>query len=159
MVEKTNRERNAVPASVVAFLLVGLLGLGLAVALGVFFVERSNRLVFQALHADVLVNLETLQQAQRAHHASVGAFVSCEDAAPRPLAQVGRASRPWTGGVCWDELGWAPDGDVRGTYWVDVQDDAFTVHGAIDADGDGVPALFQATNSTPPVRTTPDEVY
>ena len=80
------------------------------------------------------------ERAQRAHHARSGAFVACEDATPRPLAQVGRASRPWTGGACWEELGWEPEGpSVRGTYWVQVQGDALTVHGAIDADGDGQP--------------------
>ena len=160
MAETTNSKRDTALVAGGVVPLVGLLGLGLAIGSGVFFVQRSNRLSFEALHIGVLANLETIQQAQRAHHARSGTFVACEDATPRPLAQVGRASRPWTGGACWDELGWEPEGSsVRGTYWVEVQGDVLTVHGAIDADGDGVPALFRATTSSPPTRTTPDGVY
>ena len=160
MAENPNTDGDTASAAGWVVLLVVLSVLGLAVVLGVFFVTRSNRLVFQAMHTDVLVNLETIQRAQRSHHARFGTFVACEDAAPKPLAQVGRAYRPWTGGACWDELGWEPEGpSVRGTYWVEVQADTLTVHGAIDADGDGVPALFRATTSSPPSRTTPDGVY
>lgn len=160
MAETTHSKRDTALVAGVVLPLAGVLGLGLAIGLGVFFVQRSNRLSFEAMHNDVLTNLEAIQQAQEAHLARSGAFVACEDATPRPLAQVGRASRPWTGGACWDELGWEPEGpSVRGTYWVEVQGDVFTVHGAIDADGDGVPALFRATAGSPPVRTTPDGVY
>jgi hypothetical protein len=48
---------------------------------------------------------------------------------------------------------------VRGGYWVEATATGFTVRGVIDADGDGVPAEYMATESQGPTLLTPPDVY
>lgn len=44
--------------------------------------------------------------------------------------------RAWESSPCWVKVGWKPDSQVRGGYWVETSDDGFTVHGILPkADG------------------------
>lgn len=58
-------------------------------------------------------------------------------------------------------LGWAPDGPVRGSYWVEVSPDGldFTVFGVADIDGDGQQAWYTATKSINTVFLNSNDVY
>lgn len=88
-------------------------------------------------------------------------------AASRALAEVeirwgaGRALRPWPGVEGVDVMGFRPDGDVRGAYWVEVRPDGrdFTVHAICDVDGNGEFAEYTATSSIAATLVTPQDVY
>lgn len=133
---------------------VGLLGVGSAVAIP-SFVETQ----YKAKRSEVPSNVSGIKTSQIAYESAFDEFVACPDATPRDVWMLDGNPYPWMGDDCWRELGWAPDGDVRGTYWVEVSGYDFTVYGAIDADGDGVPAIYTATRSINPVLTTPENVY
>ena len=60
-----------------------------------------------------------------------------------PNNSPNKQQRPWTGGN-FDTLGWAPDGDVRGSYAVDTDTTGFMINGQCDVDGDGSRADFFA---------------
>jgi hypothetical protein len=64
-------------------------------------------------------------------------------------------------GSRFDILGWAPDGDVRGIYWVEVLPDGsdFILHGLSEIDDDGEPAHFTANDSLIVDTLTPVNVY
>lgn len=63
--------------------------------------------------------------------------------------------RAWAGGEEWSRLGWAPDGMVRGAYWVEVHGDEVVVVGICDVDGDGEVAEYRAGTSGPAVIVDP----
>ena len=80
------------------------------------------------------------------YHAAFDTYVEV----PRtPRGRPGKEAVHWTPAPAWQQLGWMPDGDVRGVYWVDVSADGsdFTVHGLSDVDGDGVHGEYTATKS------------
>lgn len=57
-------------------------------------------------------------------------FVACgSEASAR--ATMTTSPRTWEGEACWARIGWAPDGPVRGGYWVEVSADGedFTAWG------------------------------
>ena len=39
----------------------------------------------------------------------------------QPAGQPGKTQKVWTSGSLFDELGWAPDGSVRGSYGMNAQ--------------------------------------
>ena len=68
-----------------------------------------------------------------------------------------QALRPWRSGSPYDTLGWAPDGEVRGSYKVSTAPfgaSDFVVTGISDVDGDGVRASYTATKSINSVLNT-----
>jgi len=82
-------------------------------------------------------------------------------AAPRAPDAMGKEQVPWVPQPEWLQLGWSPTGDLRGSYSVEVSGDgkSFKVIGVIDADGDGIPAVYEATDSTPAEQKTDPKVY
>ena len=86
--------------------------------------------------------LPTLMAAQEDHRDRTGHYLALPPA-PRPLGLLSTRAVHWVGGPGWDDLDFAPAGDLRGTYWVEVDEGGqVRVHGAIDGDGDGDPALW-----------------
>jgi len=161
MAEKSNKGL-VIGVVVAAVLLVGCLGLVGLVGVGAaVFIPSFIEMQYKAKRAEVPGNVSGIKTAQVSHDLNWDEFVPCPDATPRELWMLDGNPYPWSGGECWEMLFWTPDGDVRGTYWVEVNGyhTDFTVYGAIDADGDGVPAIYTATKSINPVLTTPDDVY
>ena len=66
---------------------------------------------------------------------------------PRAMEDLTPEKVDWGGGnPGFQKLGWSPNGNVRGTYWVESHPtEGFIAYGAIDADGDGIPAVYMAT--------------
>jgi len=87
---------------------------------------------------------------------AVDDFVPCGDRASATAA-ISLSPRPFTSAPCWTRIGWAPDGPVRGGYWVEVAPDGqdFTVYGV--ASGPAGPIEVRATRETAaaPTRSTP----
>jgi hypothetical protein len=128
---------------------------GMLSMVGGMAATNFRQMRYKALRAEVPVNVRAIALAERAHFAENARYV----AVPRADAKLGREPAPFAGGPEWTQLGWSPDGPLRGTYWVEVAGDGFVVHGAIDADGDGVPAEFTVTGDGEAVMTTLEAVY
>lgn len=113
----------------------------------------------KAKRGEVPNYVEGIRAAEVAYHGVHGTYLPVGS---RDLAlsdNPGKALRPWSGGPDWDQLGWAPDGQVRGAYWVDATDEEFVVTGFCDVDGDGIPAVYQASTSDPAWRSSDPTVY
>ena len=75
-----------------------------------------------------------------------------------------KTTQQWSVGASggFKTLDFRPDGDVRGSYWVEVSPDGknFTATGISDVDGDGVYATYVATKSeNPNSPTTAPDIY
>ncbi|MCP4804209.1 MAG: hypothetical protein GY913_14810 [Proteobacteria bacterium] len=125
-----------------------------------------------ALRNEAYSNVEGIRIAQLAYHATFDTYVACPPT-PRAVAELDRTAVdfPWDVGddpraMCWAMLGWVPDGQVRGTYSVEVHFDPdhpetedFVVNGWIDIDADGEAAHVQASRDDKVHATTDDDVY
>jgi len=80
---------------------------------------------------------------------------------PVPVSELGTDPLSWPSSTAFETLGWAPNGLVRGTYWVEETNRGrdFIVHGNCDVDGDGIPAHYTATKSIPATLVTDRHVY
>lgn len=138
--------------------LSGVTCLGLCVFVAVpNFVEMQNR----AKRAEAPANLGGIRTAQVAYESSFDTYVDCPTPQPRPVEALDDELVPWPQGGCFDTLGWAPDGHVRATYWVEVSADGsgFTAHAMLDLDEDGVPAHYVATATESAYAITSPDVY
>jgi len=134
---------------------VPILGILAAIAIPNFVAMQ-----YRAKRAEVPANVEGIKTAQMGYDAAFDAFVSTGDPHPRPVRALGKNATSWRGGNAgFQTLGWMPDGDVRGTYWVTTTYDGFEVHGMIDADGDGEPAHYVATRDENTRMVTSNDVY
>ena len=133
----------------------GVLGLaclgGTAVAGVLVAIAVPNFVAMQlkAKRAEVPGNVDGIKTALLAYDAAFDEFKYCGDERSARRA-VGKEQRPWVEDPCWMELGWRPDGDVRGGYWIERVpgrdgSPSFAVHGVADVDGDGVVVEYIAT--------------
>ena len=123
-------------------IVVAIIGILAAIAIPSFVAMQ-----LKAKRAEVPGNVDGIKTAELSYDASFDGFVS---AANYPGA-VGKQTQPWSKSAAggFTTIGWAPDGDVRGTYEVtNVQPTNFDVHGACDVDGDGAPADYTADVDT-----------
>ncbi|MFZ5481047.1 MAG: hypothetical protein ACOZNI_30070 [Myxococcota bacterium] len=128
----------------------------MAGAMAAMAVPNFVQMQRKAKRSEVPANLAAIAVAERAHFAANDRYV----AVPRAVAALGKEAVPWVGGPEWTQLAWSPEGEVRGSYWVELVGDGFVVHGAIDVDGDGVPAEYTlGHDGGEPVRVTPENVY
>lgn len=111
----------------------------------------------KAQRAELAGNVDGIKTAELMYDAMNDGFVAVGH--PPGRSEIGADPRTWLGGADWQTLGWAPDGDVRGAYWVEVSGYDFVVHGVSDVDGDGVRAEYTATMSTNATLVTPEDVY
>ena len=92
-------------------------------------------------------NLRAIKTAMLAYEQGFDVFV-----AAKPYLPKGPGKKPWksqeAGGF--SIVGWKPDGEVTGTYWVEVERTKFTATGIIDVDGDGSYQTYVATKSSNP---------
>ena len=113
----------------------------IAAAIGVpNFVEMQYR----AQRAEVPANLEGIRYAAIAYQTAHGRLISEE--IPRPDAFPDQRERPWKAGSGFDDLGWEPEGKVRGSYAISTTTaTAFKVKGFCDVDGNGEQAVFEGS--------------
>ena len=155
---KTSGLRKIAPFLVVLIVVcsgaVPMLGILAAIAIPNFVAMQ-----YRAKRAEVSVNVDGIRTAQLSHMASSDEFVAQDEWVPS--ARTGKSLQSWMTGTGFDELGWAPDGMVRGVYRVEITDDGqdFSVHGLCDIDGDGLEAHYTATRSTAATAVTDNHVY
>ena len=146
-----------------------LLGLGGAflVGLGLFIaIPNYVSMASRAKRAELPTTVEEIRTAQLAHHAASGRFVACGnelDARSALVGDAGKRAREFNPGddPCWDELGWGPEGQLRGAYWVEVSasGDDFKITGISDVDADGEYAIFAATRDGEVDMVSPPHAY
>lgn len=120
----------------------------------------------KAKRAEVPGNVDGIATAELAHAAAFETYVAC-GSREQAVALVGKEPRDWStdpAADCFAQLGWRPDGPVRGGYWVEAGVDeagepAFVVHGISDVDGNQEIAEYQASASRPAEAITDPNTY
>jgi type IV pilus assembly protein PilA len=118
-------------------IVVAIIGILAAIAIP-NFVDMQYR----AKRAEVPSNVDGVKTAELAYEASYDQFVA--QSAFHPNSSPNKQQRAWTSGSSFDTLGWGPDGNVRGSYFVQTSPTNFTIGGICDVDGDGATADFFA---------------
>lgn len=137
-------------------------GLGALAVIGILAAIAIPNFVAMQLKAErseVPSNVEAIRTAERAYHASFGSYLPVGSAVEADSELSGKTLHPWPGGAEWRNLGWAPDGMVRGAYWVEVVDGGFIVHGICDVDADGEYAHYTASEADNAQMRSPPETY
>lgn len=101
----------------------------------------------RAERAELPSHLDGIAQAEQAHHLATGHWVPAERFAPD--ARPGRKAREWAASGGFQDLGWAPEGPVRGSYAVYVRASGFEAHGVSDVDGDGAWSWWRSNGQGP----------
>ena len=96
-----------------------------------------------AVKLELLENVDAIRNAE-IDLLVVGEFTPCESK-EQATQKTTLQTRIWAGDKCWSDIGWAPNENVYGGYWVTVVDGSFTVHGVGPDLGDGKPIHIIAT--------------
>ena len=120
-------------------IVVAIIGILAAIAIPNFVSMQ-----YRAKRAEVPANIDGIKTAEIAYDAAYDAYIY--QSIPHPSSLPGKAQRPWTTGSNFDTLGWSPDGEVRGSYFIESITGPvdFRVMGGCDVDGDGTTAEFYA---------------
>lgn len=108
----------------------------------------------------VRADVESLRAAELDHHEAFGSWVSAA-AAPRRSDEVGSEPVAWVPSGGFERLAWAPrdPSEVYASFQVSVTRGGFRIVGITDLDGDGEPAVIEATHESPAAATSPSGVY
>jgi len=152
--ETVTRWRHNMGFSVIEFMILVAL-VCIVAAIGVpNFIEMQYR----AQRAEVPTNIDGIRAAAMAYQSAHGR-VMAEDI-PRPDAFPGNRERPWKAGTRFDELGWEPEGTVRGSYSISTTSPhEYRIKGYCDVDGDGTQAVYTATSAEGAQAQTQSSVY
>ena len=97
---------------------------------------------YRAKRAEVPSNIDGIKTSQLAYDASFDTYIDA-GSSQYPDSSPSKAQRAWLSGTPFDTLGWAPDGDVRGSYMTYTGSaTSFKVIGYSDVDGDGNNAMY-----------------
>ena len=109
-----------------------------------------------ACRTEVPANIAGIRIAQQAYDAEFDQYLSIPQ---NPESLSGDSPVDWPQSAGFEQIGWIPDGKVRGAYSVTTTSMDFKITGKIDCDGDGVPAIYTATKSIKAQRSTAENVY
>ena len=147
----------------VALLLLTLVFVGTGAA---HVIQNFVWMASRAKRAELPQNVDSIRPAQLVYESVYGEFVPCssEATAMSNIEQFGgKGQHPFNPSEhpCWRALGWAPDGLIRGEYWVEVTDGGrdFRVNGISDLDEDGEYARFEATRESAATLVTDNALY
>ena len=133
--------------------LIAIVGIVAAIA-----IPNYVSMNYKAKRAEIPMNLKSIKTAQLMYEQNFDVFVSASPYPPYPSKTTNMWVKSSSGGFA--TLDWQPDGDVRGSYWIEVSSTNFTATGISDIDGDGVYATYVATKSeNPNSPTTHPDVY
>ena len=133
-------------------IVVAIIGILAAIAIPNFV-----NMQYRAKRSELPSNVDGIKTAELAYDAAFDTYI--QETTFRPDSSPGKKTRNWTGGA-FNTLGWAPDGQVRGSYKVQSTSSTdFLVTGIGDIDGDTVQARFTATKSINTVMYTANDVY
>ena len=132
-------------------IVVAIIGILAAIAIP-NFVEMQLR----AKRSEVPGNVDGIKTAEIAYDASFDGYIVLPQ---NPASAPGKAQVAWVSTAEYDQLGWSPDGEVRGTYQASETTTDFLVTGTSDVDGDGVTANYTATKTINATQNTLNDVY
>lgn len=136
-------------------IVVAIIGILAAIAIPNFMAMQ-----LKAKRSEAPGNVDGIKTAEMGYDAAYDTYVAV--AAYPTGGPSGKAP------VAWDEassgdfttIGWKPDGEVRGSYSVDLDGpNNFTVTGLIDVDGEGLQAQYTATSSINATMVSDNNVY
>lgn len=118
---------------------------------------------YQAKRAELPLNVRGIGDAVNAYVSTFDVVLTIPYA---PTGSPGKKTVEWRMGTDFDQLGWVPDGSVRGVYAVDELETAtdgepFAVTGLTDVDGDkdyAAYASFESMDLVGPYRSTLGQV-
>jgi hypothetical protein len=118
--------------------------------------DLDRQLTLGRAGSETQANVTAIRWAELAYDAAFDTFLPA-DVTPRPLASLTQYPARWVGDTAFAALGWAPSGDVLGCYAVTTSTSAdgvrhFQVDGWVDAEGDGTPAHWVATDTSDATR-------
>ncbi len=159
-------ENETLPWGILGLTITGVVCIGCLATIAIpNFIEMQNR----AKRAEIPANIDGIKTAERGYDAAFDEFVPCA-LAPRAMQALDSEPVDWNDPEDFNRLGWAPDGQVRGSYQVIVTPPSdrsayaragadFTVHGYGDIDGDGRPSHYTATKSVNTLMVTDRDIF
>jgi hypothetical protein len=144
--------------------LAGLVAMPVFSAIALIAIPNFMAMQKKAKRAELPGNVASIKTLEHAYDAAFDGYApasSREQAEAEIRYGAGRALRRWDGDPGFNTIGFRPDGDVRGAYWVEVRPDGrdFTVHAICDVDGNGEFAEYTATSSISATLVTHPDVY
>lgn len=134
-------------------IVVAIIGILAAIAIPNFVTMQ-----YKSKRGEVPMNLKGIKTAELAYESNFDVFVAASAYPATPSKTTQQWVKTSSGGFI--TIGWAPDGNVRGSYAVATSSQDFTATGTSDVDGDNTKATYQATKSTNPnAPTTGPDVY
>jgi type IV pilus assembly protein PilA len=130
-------------------IVVAIIGILAAIAIPNFIAMQ-----LKAKRSEVPGNVDGIKTSELSYDAAFDNYLSATAA---PDAAPSKAMRNWITNASYTALGWAPDGQVRGSYAVGTPSATdFTVTASCDVDGDLVTADYSATSSVQATLSTAD---
>jgi len=112
---------------------------------------------YRAKRAEGPVNVDAIKTAEIGYEAAFDSYIP---ATAHPAGAHGKKPRDWDGGNTeYQQLGWRPDGMVRGTYTVTTTSSDFNITVEMDVDGDFADAVYTATRTTQTIFLNQNDTY
>lgn len=131
---------------------VAIIGVLASIAIPLFATEA-----LKARRAEVAPLVGGMVHAAIAYEAATDQQVEVLDFVPD--SSPGKTPRAWITGTGFDTLGWGPDGEVRGSYRLEMKHDEIHAEGACDVDADGDWAWFLGSNEASVAMLSPINFY
>lgn len=134
-------------------IVVAIIGILAAIAIPNFL-----RFQLRSKTGEAKTNLAAIRTAEEGYFAEYNQFVT---AARAPGGALNTQKRPWTAPADFEQLGWAPEGEVFFDYAVAVLNGNFSAGAEGDLDADGTnsdfgyirPAVLAGPGIAPPIST------
>lgn len=137
-------------------IVVAIIGILAAIAIPNFIAMQHK-----AKRSELPGNVDGIKTAQAAYDAAFDGYVTATANPSSIASDPNKAQVDWdTTAVDWQQLGWKPDGKVRGFYeTAAVGTTDFSVTGTADVDDDNANAIYTATASINATLTTANDIY
>ena len=133
-------------------IVVAIIGILAAIAIPNFVAMQ-----LKSKRSELPGNTNGIKTSELAYDAAFDAYVACSES---PSTTQDKTAHAWVDAGGFTSIGWAPDGNVRGTYKVVLSGTTdFVITSTGDVDGDNVDAIYTATTSTNATLTTGSNVY
>ena len=142
----------------------------LIMILAAIAVPQFQSMQLKAKRGELAGNLRGIFDAQRAYYAAHDTMLTVSQK-PVLTSVLGKQFNSWVTGTAFDSMGWAPDGQVRGTYWA-VTGGSMAVcpavgasvwqggaEGAIDVDDDNAIAYAACCGNVGCYNYTANNIY
>lgn len=134
------RTKNTAAFSLVELMIVvAIIGILAAIA-----VPNYITMQLKAKRGEIPVALDGIRTCESAYSSAFDGYISTP-VAPRPDSDLNKRLFDWITSPEWTQLGFFPNGAVRGNYQVNAGATDFTVYGHGDMDDDDTMVVFTAS--------------